>query len=312
MAKGNSPIMDQLIKVFRHTRAGSYGTRARYQSSCSSFIQFLDSEFKMKNLRNLSDKHLVAYVEHRQLQKIAPKTIKNDLGAIRYMHDQVPRAKHVLSSNDKLDVKLEKTLPVGNRAWTDEEFKRMQGICDKISLSSSNPNQIRIAKNAKDTMILGRTMGLRITEATAMHRSQAEQALKTNMYQVKGEAKNGKWRKVPVSAAGRKVLEARLLTTARRESVFIQDQKTHEAVEDIVKFIAKHRDHVVTRKGEKLRTYKGKTNKLTFHGLRYKYIQERMDQEKKKGRTEMEAAQLITREVGHERIEILDIYLSKR
>lgn len=48
---------------------GSYGTRARYQSSCSSFINFLESEFKMKNLRNLNDKHIVAYVEYRQERK---------------------------------------------------------------------------------------------------------------------------------------------------------------------------------------------------------------------------------------------------
>lgn len=100
--KGKSPIALQMEKIFRHTRSNSFGTRARYKSSCKKFISFLDKEFKMKNLRNLQDKHIIAYIQYRQSEEVAPKTLKNDLGAIRYMHSFVPRAKHKLSSNEEL------------------------------------------------------------------------------------------------------------------------------------------------------------------------------------------------------------------
>src|SRR5699024_3758972 len=86
--------------------------------------------------------------------------------------------------------------------------------------------------------------------------SQAVQALKTNIYQVKGEAKNGKWRKVRLSPEGREMLERRLLTTSRGESVFVQGQKTHETRNDIAKFIAKHRNHVISKEGEKVKMKK--------------------------------------------------------
>lgn len=68
------------------------------------------------------------------------KNEKNDLGAIRYMHNQVPRAKHELSSNDKLAVEFEKTKAVGNRAWTDEEFKKMMVFLIIRVLCKKNPS----------------------------------------------------------------------------------------------------------------------------------------------------------------------------
>lgn len=44
---------------------------------------FLDENFKLKNLRNVQDKHLIAYIEYRKGIGIADKTIKTVLGAIR-------------------------------------------------------------------------------------------------------------------------------------------------------------------------------------------------------------------------------------
>lgn len=40
--KNKSAIASQCAKLFKHTRSGSYGTRARYESSCAQFVSFLD------------------------------------------------------------------------------------------------------------------------------------------------------------------------------------------------------------------------------------------------------------------------------
>ena len=50
------------------------------------------------------------------------------------------------------------------------------------------------------------------------------------------------------------------------------------------------------------------TNELTFHGLRYNYIQFRMQQEMEKGYSLEQAAARITQEVGHERTDVIKIY----
>ncbi|WP_171046458.1 hypothetical protein [Lentibacillus cibarius] len=37
--KGKSPIQAQADKLFKHTRSGSYGTRARYRAAASNFYR---------------------------------------------------------------------------------------------------------------------------------------------------------------------------------------------------------------------------------------------------------------------------------
>lgn len=53
---------------------------------------------------------------------------------------------------------------------------------------------------------------------------------------------------------------------------------------------------------------KDATNPLTYHGLRYNYVQERMTAEQNKGLSWDAAAKIVTREVGHGRIEVIKIY----
>ncbi len=308
--KGKSAVEQQADKIFRHTRANSYGTRAEYRGKCSQFCRFISDKFKLQNLKNLDNKHIAAYIKYRQELGIAPKTIKNDLAAIRYMHDQIPNAKTELFDNQKLSKEfglvLEKTPQVkGNRAWTDTEYK------DFIEFATKNGRQ-----DVVDIAKLCRHQGLRITEAVAMSRSQAEQALRTGIYQVKGEAKGGKWRQVPLSDEAREVLKERLKSTPRGERLFVKEgEKTHLVVGRYEKYLKNNRDKIETTEGKELRTWEkyGKTNQneLTWHGLRYCYVQERVDEEVAKGYELDQACYNVTKEIGHERIDVIDIYLGK-
>lgn len=315
MTKGKSPIMAQMEKIFRHTRANSFGTRARYESSCRNFIGFLNEEFKMKNLRNLQDKHLVAYIQQRQSEGIAPKTLKNDLGAIRYMHDMIPNVKYELSDNKMLkgaySITLDKTPAVkGNRAWTEREYNAMQEFTREVVADGGRG--ARTAADVQDVMQLAKTMGFRVTEAVAMSRSQAEQALRTGIYQVKSEAKNGKWRQIPVSPQGKQVMQNRIKNLPRGERLFIRpEEKTHAAVNRVEKFMQNNRMQFETIDGQEIRMYQGLPNALTYHGLRYNYVQERVRQEMEKGFSKIQAAAIVTKEVGHERVDVIDIYLGK-
>ncbi|MEK4026969.1 tyrosine-type recombinase/integrase [Sporosarcina sp. FSL W7-1283] len=313
MTKGKSPIMTQMEKVFRHTRANSFGTRARYESSCRNFVGFLDEKFKMKNLRNLQDKHVIAYIQYRQAEGISPKTLKNDLGAIRYMHDMIPNVKHEISHNkglkDDFSVALDKTPAVkGNRAWTEREYNDMQQFVQ--GMARTDGRGAETAADVRDVMQLARTMGLRVTEAVAMSRSQVEQALRTGIYQVKNEAKNGKWRQVPLSRQGRQVMENKIKNVPRGERLFIRpEEKTHAAVNRVEKFMQNNRIQFETIEGREVRLYQGVSNALTYHGLRYNYVQDRMRQEMEKGYSKLQVATIVTKEVGHERIDVINIYL---
>ena len=50
-------------------------------------------------------------------------------------------------------------------------------------------------------------------------------------------------------------------------------------------------------------------NELTFHGLRYAYVQDRVQQEIDKGFTLEQATERVTKEVGHERTDVIYVYL---
>ncbi|WP_185819937.1 phage integrase N-terminal domain-containing protein [Salibacterium salarium] len=317
---GRSPIQNQAEKIFRHTRSNSFGTRSRYQSSCRKFIEHLDDHFKMKNLRNIQDKHLVSYIKHRQSQGVAPKTIKNDIGAIKYMHDLIPRAKHALSNNDELkkgfSISLEQTPAVkGDRAWTQQEYESMQKRTSEIIQKGEKGAET--ARDARDVMKICRTMGLRVTEAVAVSRAQAEKAVRSGIYQVKNEAKNGKWRKVPLSQEGKEVFIERFPKTSRGQRFFIrQEEKTHEAVNRLEKFMSNHCSKLETPEGVEKRTWrksdKTYTNSLTFHGLRYGYVQDRVQEEVNQGFSLEQAAMRVTQEVGHERGKVILVYLGGR
>lgn len=303
---GKSTIEVQVEKIFKHTRQGSFGTRDRYKDSCMMFVRFCMERFKMQNIRNIHDKHVSAFIQDRQKIGTAPSTIKGDLSALRYMHDQIQKPRYQLSDNKELqkqyDLKLVETSPInGNRGWTQEEYAAM------LQVAREQKQQ-----NVEDCMILARTMGLRITEAGAVSRAQAEHALRTGIYLVKGEAKNGKHREVPLSASGKVIFERRLLNTERGERLFIRKgEKTHQVVNRMEKFIEHHRKKVVTEEGMKIRTDKrdGSARELTFHGLRYNYVQERVDQELKRGFNLDQASLIVSREVGHERIDVIKIYM---
>ncbi|MDH6374908.1 site-specific recombinase XerD [Paenibacillus sp. PastF-3] len=303
---GKSTIEVQVEKIFKHTRQGSFATRDRYKDSCMMFVRFCMERFKMQNIRNIHDKHVSAFIQDRQKSGTAPSTIKGDLSALRYMHDQIQKPRYQLSDNKELqkqyELKLVETSPVnGNRGWTQEEYAAM------LQVAREQKQQ-----NVEDCMILARTMGLRITEAGAVSRAQAEHALRTGVYHVKGEAKNGKHREVPLSASGKVIFERRLLNTERGERLFIRKgEKTHQVVNRMEKFIEHHRKKVVTEEGMKIRTDKrdGSARELTFHGLRYNYVQERVDQELKRGFNLDQASLIVSREVGHERIDVIKIYM---
>jgi len=305
--KGISSIEAQANKLFKHTRQGSYLTRQKYARTSKAFCRWVAENFKLQNLRNLSDKHIVAYIQHRQEEGKAPATIQTELSAIRFLHDQLPNPRHELSDTKSLrenyGLQLEAVSAIkGDRAWTEQEFQDFKGYCIE------NGRQ-----DTADIMTLCRHLGLRATEAVAIKRSQAEYALRNGFHKVGSEAKNGKIREVPLTKEAKEILERKMQETSRGEKLFIKNhEKTHHVINRHQAFIKNHRSKIETREGSEQRTWKSggepRQNELTLHGLRYSYIQQRLDQEMKKGLRKLEAKQAISKEIGHERPGVTDIY----
>lgn len=87
-------LLAQADRVFRHCRQGSIKTRARYKEAVYRLCRFLAEVYHLERLANLSPKHLISYAAFLQENDKAASTIKTDLAAIRFFHDQLPHARY--------------------------------------------------------------------------------------------------------------------------------------------------------------------------------------------------------------------------
>ena len=115
-------LIAQLDKLARHNRQESYKTRQRYYEAMQRFCRFLAEEYRLQKLTNISGKHLTAYVCYLQERGRAASTVKTELSAIRFWHDQLSSPKYRLPANNELTVGLERRRIGGvDRRWTPEQ-----------------------------------------------------------------------------------------------------------------------------------------------------------------------------------------------
>ena len=121
-------MMVGLNKIFSHNRQLSFDSRARYYQPMENFVRFLADQ-NLGKLRNISNRHLVEYIKIMQERGLAPGTIKTNLSGIRFVHDQIPDARHRLCDNAQLKerygVELQRRV-IGkvDRAWRKKRIQR--------------------------------------------------------------------------------------------------------------------------------------------------------------------------------------------
>lgn len=276
MISNMSSIRGQMEKLHRHARQGSIGTRREYKKCMLRFVEWLDSNYKLQNLRNLSNKHLAVYVIYMIGKGNSAGYVIKNLSAIRYYHNQVPKPRYTLeTNNNKLGVP--RRVAPGDRAWTDEEYDFM---CEE----AINGGHDWIA----EIFILQNELGLRIHEAVRLYTIDVERALADGWLTVKG--KGGKIRHtIELTQPAEQALRRAAARVKRGARLFVPEGgKAHLIIKQIQDFVREHRSE---REGEQ----------LTSHGLRYCYAQRRMQEETGAGAGKDESELQVAREMGHNR-----------
>ena len=275
----------QYNKIFRHLKTGSFKTRERYSKAFKRFMVFVSREYNLQKLVNISPKHIVAYVNYLSSKGLGASTIKTELSAIRFFHDNMPYSRYdELPSNEELDLER-RTFGGVDRTWSNAEFNAM------LAAAIKNGREDFIA-----ILTLARYAGLRLEECFRIDTNDAENALITGKLFVKG--KGGLTRYVPVNQSIKISLQNTLGGINRGEKLFVRkDDKTHFAMKRLQCFIAYHRKEFTD-------------NKITFHGLRHTYAHERYDEFIKMGKTDFEARKAVSELLGHHRDDVTRIYLA--
>jgi len=233
-------------------------------------------------------KHISAYASYMKMKGLSASTIKTDLAAVRFWHDQIPNAKNKLPTNANL--KLERrTFGRVDRTWSNAEFSKMIVVCWKYS-----------REDYVAMLYLARYVGLRIHECLRIDTATAKDAVRKMAITFKG--KGGKIRTVPILESIRTELEKMLAVTKRGHKLFVPDGvRTDYAKQCLERFIIVHRDEVRDEDSDR---------HMVFHGLRHNYAVEQYLLLIRKGYTDSQACKQVSQWMGHNREEITRIYLA--
>lgn len=288
-------LMLQVNKIARHAKGVSIPTQRQYYHHMDLFVRHLADYFGVQSLRNIKGKHLASYIEYRQLDAKSADTVKNDLSAIRYYHDQIENTRYFLPSNHQLKenygIFLEKRMFGGvNRRWTEQEFKNMVDLAFRLNRSDIIP-----------LLELGYYQGLRIHEAIRLSKSDIEKALRTNYLTVKG--KGGLVRDIPLRDFIKTFFET--LNIKRGQKIFVpEDKKAHQVIQSVQGFISRHRARITDI------SFREVGVSLSYHGLRHNYAYEQYWNFRNYGYNDQEARYRVAKLIGHSRDDVTRIYLS--
>ena len=282
-------LLAQAEKIRKHNRQGSLETKKRYFEAFKRFLHYLGDIYKLEKISNISAKHLSAYVKDMQKQGFAAATIQTDLSAIRFWHDKISNPKYRLPENDELNIEHRSYGGV-DRTWSDDEIQRMILECRKMNRA-----------DFEACIIIARHCGFRIHEVMKIDTATARAALKKGYIHIKG--KGGLERDVPINEHVRAEFEKWLKLTLPGQKLFVpKDKKTHNAIYQLQKFIADHRE--ATKDPDS-------TRKNTFHGLRHNYADDNYNELIAKGKSDFAAKKQVSCSIGHKRIGITKIYLAR-
>ncbi|MEW6447360.1 MAG: phage integrase N-terminal SAM-like domain-containing protein [Bacillota bacterium] len=274
-------LMQQLDKLHRHTRQGSIQTRRRYYDGMRRFLLFLADEFKLQNIKNISDKHTVAYVAYLKQRRCGPNYIRTELAAVRFYYDQIEGRYRLTRINEALGVHPRPKSR--DRSWSEEEVAAVV----EAALSAGKTWMV-------DVIVLACELGLRIHEVIRLWRADAERALREG--ELKVEGKGGLVRSVPLTPAAAEALGRAKERVPRGARLFVpSDKKAHQAIKEVQDFIRRHR--------------KPRPVQLTFHGLRYTDAQEHYRECLAAGKTREEAEKETARRLGHRRPRVTRTYV---
>ncbi|KPN89515.1 site-specific integrase [Lysinibacillus sp. ZYM-1] len=294
-------LMLQLNKVARHAKGISVNkSLPQYYSHMDLFCRFLADNYNLKTLANIQNKHLIEYVIERQSEGKSAATVKNDLAAIRYFHDQIPQTRYLLSSNQVLSEKY---------INFNLERRRFGGI-DRRPTNLEYQAFISLARQTRNPkiafiIILGKELGLRIHEAVRLSRSDVERAFRESFLTVKG--KGGLIRQVPLNDVAITTLEAAIQNISRGQKIFVPpSQNAHQVIQRVQDFIKNNRQKVIDPLNSR-----PKGIEITMHSFRHAYAKEQYDSFIFLGHSEDAARLKVAQLIGHNRDDVTKIYLAE-
>jgi len=280
----------QLKTLCRNNREGSYGTQVRRERELTLMANELhDLGYRGMNSHSLKPKHVEALVGHWVENEVTTGTIKNRMSAFRWWARKVNRQNVVARSNDHYGIR--------NRIFVTNISKAKSIL--KVDLVKVRDEHVRMS------LELQQAFGLRREEAIKFIPSYADQG--DHLTLKPSWTKGGKARVIPIRTETQRDVLDRAHRLAGKGSL-----------------IPSSRNYV-----QQLRIYEGHTIRAglsKMHGLRHAYAQQRYEAltgwkspaaggpineslTREQRDRDREVRLIVSRELGHERRQVVSVYL---
>lgn len=298
-------LIAQADRLKASSNINSIGCIERYEDAEYRFCKWLGENTEIKNLKNVSAKHIYPYIESFFDRECLNSYIRTEMSAIRHYHS-LTHSKNILPSNKDLGIS-EKNDYEFDRAFLPKEFDDM----------------IKVARsmNRYDVVIqayLARYFGLRFEEAATLRLYQLEDAIRYKQLNVKN-TKGGLVRDIPVDrpiqekilneivaylrANGKKSKDYLICDnhkhSVKKEKASLQNWRSNHSK----KFVDPDRCDCVAP------DCKPRIKRPSWHGLRHLYFQEnRRRLIAEGGMTERQVENEMSERMGHHRNDIKKFY----
>ncbi len=282
----------QLKQLCRHNRDGSYRTQADRERQLTLIANQLHTlGYRKMNTQSLKPKHVEALVKHWQSEDLSVGAIKNRLSVIRWWAQKVNRQNVVARSNDHYGI-------------PDRQF--VTNVSKARSVTQKDLEQVRDL-HVRTSLELQQAFGLRREEAIKFQPSFADHGDRITLKA--SWTKGGKAREIPVRTDEQRSVLDRARQLAGNGSLIPSSRNYRQ----------------------QLRIYERHTANAglsKMHGLRHAYAQQRYQEltgwpapaaggptvkvlTPEQKRVDQEVRLTISRELGHERIQVVGIYCGK-
>lgn len=294
--------------VARNLNQNSISTRYRYLDSFRRFIKYLGPAYNLKKIANIQNKHLESYAKNLKEMGRADKYIKNELTAIRYMHNRIDNTKSELMDGTKFNKSLGlNSTPDGriDRAWSNNEFEGFVNKANELNRS-----------DVADIFKMVRLTGMRLDEICSLRKERLTQALREKKLDLVN-TKGGTPRTVPLREEALELIREKIQSLNKGEYAYtpkeyVERREIHKYEKNVQKFIYNHREKVQDSDRSKSghNVEQSQRGALTLHGLRHSFGRERYIELLRKGSSEKVSRKIVSSELGHGRESVTFIYLA--
>ena len=279
-------------EMLRNNRDGSYATQAKRKKCLFKIAQQLhELGFNQMNVHALKQKHVIALIKHWQQIGYSPGTQQNMLTFVRWWSRKVGKDSLIPEGNTPLRIPHRTVVP---------KFSKAQYLSQEVLAKIKN-------ERIRTSIELQQEFGLRRQESLLFRPTYADQQ---NYIKLKGSwTKGGRPREIPITTPYQRELLNLTRTIAGGGSMIPNDRSLVNWLEVYLHVLHRHR----------LRN---------LHGLRHGYAQRRYrtltgwpspfengpkhkDMTLAERKIDAQTRLQVSRELGHNRIEITDVYLGK-